>query len=449
MDQTITFLQKLTALLWGPALITLLFACGVYLTLRLGGIQIRFFWRAIKLTFRGKRADYTVGDITPYQSLTTALAATIGTGNIVGVATALVLGGPGAIVWMWATAILGMATKYAEALLAVHYRDLAPGEAVQGGPMYYIKKGLSTRWHFLAGTFAFLAMFASFGAGNSIQSNAIAEVIRDDFHVNTHITGLVLVVLIGMVIVGGIKSIGAFTQKLIPPLSIIYFLSGIAVLIIQHQQIPALFHLIFSHAFDLHAAGGGIAGFTVATAIRFGVARGVLSNEAGLGTAAMAHAAAKAKHPAEQGLVAMMGPFLDTIIVCTVTALVILMMPNWNQSGLDAAILSANAFSIALGPWAKYYVSAVLILFAFTTLITWSYYGERCAQYLFGPNIRKPFKLLWLVVIFGSASTSLNLVWLISDALNALMAIPNLFALFMLSPMIFRLTSEYITRKMD
>ena len=179
------------------------------------------------------------------------------------------------------------------------------------------------------------------------------------------------------------------------------------------------------------------------------MARGVLSNEAGLGTAAMAHAAAKAKHPAEQGLVAMMGPFLDTIIVCTVTALVILMMPNWNQSGLDAAILSANAFSIALGPWAKYYVSAVLILFAFTTLITWSYYGERCAQYLFGPNIRKPFKLLWLAVIFGSASTSLNLVWLISDALNALMAIPNLFALFMLTPMIFRLTSEYITRKID
>jgi AGCS family alanine or glycine:cation symporter len=441
VDAINTGLTWLNGIVWGLPMLVLILGVGLFLTI---GLKLRSianvplsFW----MLWRGRRPEGS-GEITPFNALMTELSATIGTGNIAGVATAIFLGGPGAVFWMWMTALVGMATKYAEAVLAVRYREKdSRGEWV-GGPMYYIKNGLSSRWTWLGTVFAVFAGIAGFGIGNMVQANSVSHALENSLSIPLWVTGVVMFVLVGLVLLGGIKRIGAVAGKLVPFMAITYIAAGLLVLVLNVQKIPEAFALIFTYAFSPAAATGGFAGAAVWAAIQFGVARGVFSNEAGLGSAPIAHAAAQTPGPVSQGLIAMLAPFIDTIVVCTFTALVILTSGAWTVGSTGAA-LTSNAFEATLPGVGHHIVSFSLALFAFTTLIGWSYYSERSLEYLFGVRIIKPFRIAWCLAIIVGATMELAFVWLLADTLNALMAIPNLIALALLSPVVFALTREF------
>ena len=441
MDTVSASLNWLNGIVWGVPMLILILGVGLYLTVGLRLRSVSQVTLSLAFLWRG-RVKEGKGEITPFNALMTELSGTIGTGNIAGVATAIFLGGPGAIFWMWMTALVGMATKYAEAVLAVRYREVdARGEYV-GGPMYYIKNGLGAKWNWLAIAFALFASIAGFGIGNMVQANSVAHALNNSLAMPEWLTGAILFVLVGAVLLGGIQRIAAVAGKLVPFMAITYVASGLLVLIINAGAIPEAFRLIFVHAFSPAAATGGFAGAAVWAALRFGIARGVFSNEAGLGSAPIAHAAAQTKGPVSQGLIAMLAPFIDTIIVCTFTALVILTSGVWT-SGQTGAALTSSAFEEALPVVGHHIVAFALTLFAFTTLLSWSYYCERSLEFLFGIRIIKPFRLAWCIAVFIGATVELAFVWLLADTLNALMAIPNLIALVLLSPVVFALTREF------
>ena len=440
-------LNTLSGIIWGEyLLIPLLAIVGIYLTIGLYAMP----WRKIPLAFQtlwqGRKESHGQGDITPFQALMTALSATVGTGNIAGVATAIYFGGPGAIFWMWVIALFGMATKYAEAVLAVSYRQTDELGNYVGGPMYYIRNGLGDKWRWMATAFAFFAMFAAFGIGNMVQSNSVADEINATFSIPTWITGLVIATLAALVIIGGVKRIAQVAAKLVPFMAIAYVLAALAIVFLNIDKLPDAITLIVNSAFSGTAASGGFLGATIWMAIRWGFARGIFSNEAGLGSAPIAHAAAKTNDPVKQGMVAMLGTFIDTIIICSLTALVIIMTGTWD-SGLKGVSMSSQAFSAGLYGYGGYVVSFGIIFFAFTTILGWSYYGERSAEYLFGAKIIKPYRLLWVAAIFIGAIMKLELVWTFADVLNGLMALPNLVALLLLSPVVFSKTRQYFNGK--
>lgn len=425
-------------------MLILLAGTGLYLSLGLKLTPQRKLFYGFRMLWHGRRS-IEKGDITPFNALMTALSATIGTGNIAGVATALFFGGPGALFWMWCIALIGMATKFCEAVLAVHFRENdAKGRHV-GGPMYYIRNGLGAKWKWLSIVFAVFGMLAGFGIGNTIQSNSVSDVLQSTLGIYPLITGIGIAILVSLVLIGGIKWIGKVAGKLVPLMALLYVGGGLIILINHADKLPEAFGLILYHAFNPAAAAGGFAGATLWAAMRFGVARGVFSNEAGLGSAPIAHAAAQTENPIRQGTVAMLGTFIDTIIICSITGLVIMVTGVW-QSGQNGASLSALAFNTGLpGGWGQYIVSLGLVLFAFTTIIGWSFYSEKCTQFLFGERSNGPFRILWVLAIPLGTIPGIDLgsLWLVADTLNALMAIPNLIALLLLSPIVFKMTRDY------
>ena len=429
---------------WGPPMLVLLLGTGLYLSLGLRFMTVRKIPVALRLLLQGRQGKGE-GDISPFSALMTSLSATIGTGNIAGVATAVALGGPGALFWMWITALVGMATKYAEAVCAVRFREQDALGNFSGGPMYYIRNGLHRRWHWLGFLFALFGSLAGFGLANTVQSNSVAQVLNDTFSVPPLATGLVLMLLVGAVVLGGIKRIANVASWLVPFMALSYVLMSLVVIITHFQHIPGALVTIVEGAMTGTAATGGFAGATVWAALRFGVARGVFSNEAGLGSAPIAHAAARTNQPVQQGMIAMLGTFIDTLIVCTMTGLVIVIMDVW-PSGVSGASLTSMAFSSAF-QGGEYVVALGLCLFAFTTMIGWSFYGERCAVFLLGTRVIMPFRIAWVIAIPLGTLVELDLVWLIADTLNAFMAIPNLIALMLLSPMVFKISREYFERR--
>ena len=443
MEAITSLLNSLSSFIWGPIMLAFLLGVGVYLTIGLKLMPWRKLGHGFKLLFSGQ-AEKDKGDISPFQALMTALSATIGTGNIAGVATAIFLGGPGAIFWMWITALFGMATKYGEAVLAVKYREVDSRGKRQGGPMYYIKNGLGDNWKWLGFLFALFGTIAAFGIGNMVQSNSVADALQSNFHIDPIITGIIMARLGGLVIIGGVKSIGAVAGKLVPIMAIAYIAGSLVVILVNIGEVGNAFGLIFSSAFSGTAATGGFAGAAVWAAIRFGVARGVFSNEAGLGSAPIAHAAAQTDDPVRQGMIAMLGTFIDTIIVCTMTALVIILTGAWT-SGETGASLSTLAYGQGIAG-GNYIVTIGLVIFAFTTLIGWAYYGERCAEFIFGTAIIIPYRIVWVVAVMTGALIKLNFVWLLADVMNGFMAIPNLIALALLSPIIFKVTKDYLSK---
>jgi AGCS family alanine or glycine:cation symporter len=437
MTALITTLNELA---WGPLMLALLLGTGIFLSMGLRFMPVRKIPTGLKLLLHGRKGSGD-GDISPFSALMTSLSATIGTGNIAGVATAIALGGPGALFWMWITALVGLATKYAEAVCAVRFRETDANGAFSGGPMYYIKNGLHRRWHWLAIAFAIFGSIAGFGIANTVQSNAVSQVLQDSFSVPPLMTGLVLMVLVGAVILGGLRRIAVVASWIVPFMSLAYVLMSLTVIAIHLSEVPAALYFIVSDAFTPTAAAGGFVGATVWAAIRFGVARGIFSNEAGLGSAPIAHAAARTNQPVEQGMIAMLGTFIDTLIICTMTGLVIVIMDVW-PSGVSGASLTSMAFAEAI-PGGHYVVAISLCVFAFTTMIGWSFYGERCVVFLLGTRAILPFRVAWVLAIPVGTLVDLQLVWLIADTLNALMAIPNLIALLLLGPLVFRITREY------
>lgn len=445
MKETLTNLvSALNGIVWGPAMLVLILGTGLFLMLGLKAMPLRRLGYGFRMLWQG-RDGRGEGEISPFNALMTSLSATIGTGNIAGVGTAVFIGGPGALFWMWCTALVGMATKYAEAVCAVHYREVDEEGNHIGGPMFYIKNGLGRRWVWLGTAFAIFGALAGFGIGNTVQANSVAQALNSGFagfSIPNWLTGAVMAVLVALVLIGGIRRIAEVAGKLVPLMAIAYLLSGLLVLALHLGEIPAAIGLIVKHAFTPTAATGGFAGATVLLAIQWGVARGIFSNEAGLGSAPIAHAAAKTSSPVRQGTVAMLGTFIDTIIVCSITGLVIVISGAWT-GGETGAALSSAAFEQALPGFGGYVVTFGLSLFAFTTLLGWSFYGEKCVEYLFGVRSIVPFRLLWIVAIPIGAVAELKFTWLVADTLNALMALPNLLALLLLSPVVFRLTREY------
>jgi AGCS family alanine or glycine:cation symporter len=392
-----------------------------------------------------KKDDDASGEISPFQALMTCLAATVGTGNIAGVATAIFLGGPGALFWMWCTALVGMATKYCEVVLAVHYRETDDRGEHVGGPMYAIKNGLGKKWVWLGTAFAIFGGLAGFGIGNMVQVNSMAHALETTFAIPLWLTGLVSMLLVGMVILGGIKRIGKVAATLVPFMCVAYIVAAIVVLVVHADAIPGAFALIFTHAFSPVAAVGGFAGAAVMAAIRFGVARGIFSNEAGLGTAGIAQAAGTTNSPVRSGMIGMLGTFIDTIVICTMTGLAIIASGVWT-SGVSGAALSAAAFESAMPGYGGALLSIALVVFAFTTILGWSYFGEKCWEFLVGTKAIMPFRIIWVLAVPFGAVAQLDFAWLLADTLNGLMAIPNLLSLLLLSPIVVKLTKEYFAR---
>jgi len=442
------FMSQLNNLVWGPPMLIMILGVGLFLSLGLKLMPIFKLGAGFRLMWQGRKpiGDDAEGDIPPFQALMTALSATVGTGNIAGVATAVFLGGPGALFWMWLTALVGMATKYSEAVLAVRFRETDERGVYMGGPMYYIRNGLGKNWAWLGVLFAIFAAIAGFGIGNTVQANSVADVMEASFGVPHWVTGLVLMVLVGLVLIGGIKRIGQVASALVPLMAIFYLMAGLIVLAINAADLPAAFALVFKHAFSPIAAEGGFAGAAVWAALRFGVARGIFSNEAGLGSAPIAHASAKTNSPVNQGMVAMLGTFIDTIIICTITGMVIITSGVWT-SGVSGAELTSMAFESALPGVGNYVVAIALAVFAFTTTLGWSFYGERCMEFLFGARAVVPYRIAWILALPVGATLNLGFVWLVADTLNAMMALPNLIALLLLSPVVFRLTREHFERR--
>jgi AGCS family alanine or glycine:cation symporter len=438
--------SAVNSVVWGPVLLILVLGTGTYLSFMTGFFSITKLGYVLKNTLLKMFAkdDKGEGEVTAFQAVATALAATVGTGNIAGVATAIALGGPGAVFWMWLAAIMGMTTKFAEVVLAVNYREKTPDGRFVGGPMYYITNGLGKNWKWLAVIFAFFGTFASFGIGCMVQSNSVALSAQSTFGVPVMVTGIVLAVLTGAVIVGGIKRIGAFTEKLVPFMAALYILGGLWLLIANAARLPAAFGMIFSNAFTGTAAVGGFAGTVMMQAIRYGVARGIFTNEAGLGSAPIAHAAATTDHPVRQGLWGVFEVFTDTIVICSITALSILVTGVW-ETGESGAVLSAMAFDTGIPVVGKYIVSIGLILFAYSTILGWEYYGERCLEYLFGTKPIFAYRIIWVIAVIVGAVGGLTFMWDLADTLNGLMAFPNLVGVLMLSPVVFKLTKEYFS----
>ena len=445
MEAITEFVGTVNGIVWGIPMLILILGAGLFLTIGLRFLSIMKIPFGFSLLWKGRIPGDDAGDITPFNALMTSLSATIGTGNIAGVATAIFLGGPGAVFWMWITALVGMATKYAEAVCAVRFRETDENGNFVGGPMYYIQNGMGANWRWLAITFALFAGIAGFGIGNMVQSNSIADALNTNFGIPHLYTGIIVALLVGAVLLGGIQRISEVAGRLVPLMAALYILASLVVLVINAGAIPHALGLIFTHAFTPTAATGGFAGAAVWAAIRFGVARGIFSNEAGLGSAPIAHAAAKTNEPVEQGLVAMLGTFIDTLVVCTMTGLVI-MLTGVLESGVSGASLTASAFGSAL-PGGELVVTLGVVLFATTTMIGWSFYGERCVVYLFGTKGILPFRILWVLAIPVGAGTDLGLIWLVADTLNAFMAIPNLIALLLLSPVVFQLSRSYFSRR--
>lgn len=435
------FLEKIVSVLsgivWGPPMLILLVGTGIYLTILLKGMQFWALPHALKLIFH-KEPDGK-GEISHFAALMTALAATVGIGNIVGVATAITMGGPGAVFWMWVTGLVGMATKYAEAVLAVKYRQ-AGHHGFKGGPMYYLTYGLNMPR--LGMAFAIFTALAAFGIGNMTQANAVAQLLSTQMAIPTWVTGLVLLTLTALVILGGIKSIGRFTSFLVPFMILVYVAVALVILGMNLDKIGGAFGLIFEYAFSPIAAGGGFVGATVAAAIRYGVARGVFSNESGLGSAPIAAAAAKTNDPVRQALVSMTQTFIDTLVVCTMTALIILISPFWQQ-GVSPSALTMQSFELHLGSFGVIVVVLSTALFAYSTILGWSYYGEKAFEYIFGEKKVRLYRVIFIAFVMVGAMMKLSFVWDFSDLMNGMMAIPNLIALLLLSKVIKAETTRY------
>ena len=438
------WMDSLNSFVWGPAMLVLILGTGLYLQIRLGGMPIRRIGTGLKLVWRGRTGDADGhGEVSPFAALMTTLAATIGVGNIAGVATAIALGGPGALFWMWMTALVGMATKYAEVVLAVHYRERDADGRWVGGPMYAIRRGLGPHWAWLGSAFALFGGLAGFGIGNMVQANSIAAAMQTSFGVSPLVTGVVIFVLTAAVVLGGIKRISAVANWLVPFMAIAYIVAALIVLVFNAAQIPEAFRFIVSNAFTPTSAAGGFAGAAVMAGIRYGVARGIFSNEAGLGTAGIAQAAGVSSSPVRSGMIGMMGTFFDTLVVCTMTGLAIVVSGAWS-SGQSGASLTQLAFQSAMPGFGDEIVAVALAVFALTTIFGWGYYSERCWQFLVGRWAITPFRWLWTAAVFIGAVTQLDLVWQIADTLNALMAIPNLIALLLLAPVVVKLTREQL-----
>lgn len=441
------FLDALDGVIWGPfVLIPLLLGTGIWLTVRLGGVQFTKLGPALRLAFvRRHDASDEQGDVSHYQALATALAATVGVGNIAGVATAIHLGGPGALFWMWVSAVFGMAAKYAEAFMGVRFRTVDANGEMSGGPQYYLKHAIPTKFGtFLSIFFAIAASIAAFGIGNMTQSNSVASALHDTFGANTTVTGIVLAVLTAAVLLGGIKSISRVTSAMVPFMIVFYVLAGLVVLAINWQGVGPALALVFTDAFTGTAAVGGFTGAAFAQAIQYGIARGIFSNESGMGSAAIVAAAAKTKHPVRQGLVSMTQTFIDTIIVVSMTGLVILTTGVW-EGGKTGAVLTAQGFSTGLpGTWGGIIVAVALVFFAYSTILGWAYYGERNIERLVGVRGILPYRLLFSAVVFVGATMELTTVWTFSDVANGLMALPNLIGLLICSGLIARETKAYL-----
>lgn len=452
MEAVQDLLKKVGDWVWGPAMLVLLVGTGVLLTIMLKGLQFRMLWYALKQAFlpHPKKADGTdhEGDISQFGALMTALSATIGTGNIAGVATAVASGGPGAVFWMWITAIFGMATKYGEGVLAVKYRTLNKQGQMSGGPMYYIERGLGGKWKWMAYAFALFGAIASFGIGSSVQSNSVAQAIQNSFGINPVYTGIALTVLTAIVVLGGIRSIATASSFIVPVMAIFYVLGGLAIILLNLPLLLPAVKIILSDAFT----GQAIAGGAIGTVIRYGVARGVFSNEAGMGSAPIAAAAAKTDHPVRQALVSMTGTFLDTIIVCSITGIVLVMGMQGEggelvQSTLSGAALTSDTFQRLLPGPGGWVVTIGLIFFAYSTILGWCYYGEKCAAYVFGDGFAGVYRMIYVATVMIGTVVSLDLVWLVADTLNGLMAIPNLIAMVLLSGVIVKETKDFITKR--
>lgn len=440
----------INSFVWGPVMMVLLMGTGLYFTFRSRGLQFRRFGYVMKekvgrLFTGGAGKGVADGAVSPFQALTTALAGTIGTGNIVGVATAITAGGPGAIFWMWISALAGMMTKYAEIVLSVHFRDRNSKNEWRGGPMFYIERGLHQKW--LAVLFALFAFCTTFGTGNLTQINAIAASMETTFGLPPFATGLLVAALIGFVIIGGVRRIGRITEKVVPLMSLFYMIGAAIVLFINRAAIVPSLSAIFHAAFTPAAAMGGFLGAGVMKAIQLGMARGIFSNEAGLGTAPIAHAAADTERPVEQGLWGIFEVFMDTILVCTCTALIILTSGLWT-SGIDGAELTMAAFTQALPSLGNLIITVALFFFALSTMLGWSYYGEKCFEYLFGEKHVNIYRFAFVLTAAIGSVIELKLVWAVSDTLNGLMAIPNLIGLLGLSGLVIKLTKDYFGEKM-
>ena len=439
MESLKTLFDTLGGWVWGPYMLVLLVGTGVYLTIRLMGIQFTLLPFALKQAFTPQKkteGETQEGDISHFGALMTALSATIGTGNIAGVATAVVVGGPGAVFWMWITAIFGMATKYGEGVLAVKYRIQNSKGEMSGGPMYYIERGMKQKW--LAILFAGFATIASFGIGSSVQSNSVAQSIHASFGIEGWITGVVLTVFTAVVILGGIKSISKVSSVIVPFMAVFYVLGGLIIILLNLDALMPALQLIFSDAFTGDAVAGGALG----TVIRYGVARGVCANEAGMGSAPIAAAAAKTDHPVRQALVSMTGTFLDTIVVCSITGIV-LVMGNMYMDGETGAALTTHTFNKMLPGPGGWIVTFGLIFFAYSTILGWCYYGEKCATYLFGDKCITIYRVIYVATVMLGTVASLDLVWAAADTFNGLMAIPNLIALLALSGVIIKETKDF------
>ncbi len=439
-----TIVGKIGAFAWGPPMLILLVGTGFWLTFALRGLQFTKLWHALYLALIKRKEDSDEpGDITHFQALMTALSATVGTGNIAGVATAIAVGGPGALFWMWITGLVGMATKYAEAVLAVRYRVVDEKGEMCGGPMYYISQGLKMPW--LGTVFAVFASIAAFGIGNMVQSNSVADAVEATYSVPHMISGIILMVCTAAVILGGIKSIGKVTGFLVPIMIIFYMAGALYIIIANIAEVPAALVFIVKQAFNPTAAVGGFAGASIMLAIRMGVARGVFSNESGLGSAPIAAAAAQTKSPITQALVSMTQTFIDTIVVCTMTGLVLILSGLWSN-GHTGAELTTMAFAAGM-PGGAHVVTIGIILFAYSTILGWSYYGEKSIEYLFGVKAVLPYRLVFVCFVGLGAVAKLSLVWNISDTLNGLMAIPNLIGLLFLTPVVVSETKKYFNNK--
>jgi len=442
-QQILEILTSLSGVVWGLPLIVLLLGTGIYLTILLRGIQFTALLPALYLALIKRKEDGDAqGDISHFQALMTALSATVGVGNIAGVATAIAVGGPGALFWMWVTGLLGMATKYSEAVLAVKYREVDKNGYMSGGPMYYISKGLGLKW--LGMLFAIFASIAAFGIGNMVQSNSVADALGQAFGIPLWITGAVLCLATGLVIVGGIKSIAKVTSAIVPAMIIFYMLGAIVILVVFFFFFPHAFYLVFYHAFTPTAAAGGFLGATIAQTVRMGVARGIFSNESGLGSSPIAAAAAKTPNPVAQGLVSMTQTFIDTIVVCTFTGLVIISSGLWSDGDTGAG-LSARAFDSGFPQFGADIVAISLAFFAYSTLLGWSYYGEKSVEYIFNEKAIMPYRVLFTAVVFVGAVVKLDLVWTFADAMNGLMAFPNLVGLLGLSKVVAEETKKYLS----
>lgn len=428
---------KSSSILWGWPLLILLLGTHIFLTFRLRFIQ-KYTGKAIRLSVT--KDDFAEGDVSQFSALATALAATIGTGNIVGVSSAIAIGGPGAVLWTWLTGVFGIATKYAESLLAVKYRVKTEDGSMAGGPMYVLEHGLKMRW--LGVIFAIFASIAAFGIGNMVQANSISVLVRDTFNIPSWITGIILAALTAVVILGGIKSIARVTDVLVPFMAGFYVLGAIILLVIGYRTIPATIGLIFKTAFTGQAAVGGFVGSTIMMAMRYGVSRGLFSNESGLGSAPIVAAAAQTRNPVKQALVSSTGTFWDTVVVCAMTGIVIVNSGYWTQ-GLTGATLTKAAFSgiPVVGPIV---LTIGLLTFVFSTILGWSYYGEKSVEYLFGKGAVMPYRILWVLFVYIGSVFSLDLVWNLSDLANGLMAIPNLISLLALSGVLVSETRKYL-----